>query len=78
VSGHGSHSGIMRHRTDGEPVCDACRVFRNAYQKQRRAARRASEYRPPDGFPMVPVGAVDLRAPDTLTLAEWRAAQAIA
>lgn len=39
----GTHAGVNRHRKAWEPLCEACRVFRNAYAKARRESADVAE-----------------------------------
>lgn len=39
----GTHAGVNRHRKAWEPLCEACRVFRNAYAKARRQSADVAE-----------------------------------
>jgi len=37
---HGTWGGVRRHERAHQPVCDACRAFRNAHRKAKRDAAR--------------------------------------
>lgn len=33
---HGTYAGSLKHRHDGSPICDPCRVARNEYMREHR------------------------------------------
>lgn len=37
---HGTFKGACQHRNRKEPLCDPCRLARNAYQNERKALRK--------------------------------------